>query len=179
VVNQLNQQHAAEIEDIITAPPAHDLYDRLKAELVSLLSTSHEQRAWQLLSHEEMCDRKTSQFLRHFKGLAPDVPDDYQRTTWASRLPPHVQEILAVQTEGRLDSASHLADRICEVTPLPTTVRISTPIPDNTAGLREGIDELPRMVASLRTPRAHSRSHSRHRERLTPPASPSRHGMCR
>lgn len=178
VVAQLNQQHAAEVEDIITAPPAHDPYDRLKAELVSRLSTSREQRVRQLLSHEEMGDRKPSQFLRHLKGLAPDVPDDFLRTIWTSRLPPHVQAILAGQTEGSLESASRLADRICEVTPLPTTASISTPPPDNTAGLRERIDELARMVASLQTPRAHSRSHSRHRGTRTPPASPSRQDVC-
>jgi hypothetical protein len=181
VFAQLNQQHAAEVGDIITAPPVHDPYDRLNAELVSRLSTSREQRVRQLLSHEEMVDRKPIQFLRHLKGLAQDVPDDYLRTIWNSRLPPHVQAVLAGQTEDSLDSASHLADRICEVNPLPTTASISTaptPAPDNTAGLRERIDKLTRMVASLRTPRAHSRSHSRHRESRTPPTSPSRHDMC-
>jgi len=44
VVSQLNQQQAAEVEDIITSPPDQDPYDRLKAELVRRLSTSREQR---------------------------------------------------------------------------------------------------------------------------------------
>jgi hypothetical protein len=100
---QLNQQNAAEVEDIITAPPAHDPYDRLKAELISSLSTSREQRVRQLLSHEEMGDSNPSQFLRHIKGLAPDIADDFLRTIWTIRLPPHVQAILAGQTEGSLD----------------------------------------------------------------------------
>ena len=115
VVSQLHQQHAAEVEDIITSPPEEEPYDRLKAELVRRLSTSREQRVRQLLSHEEMGDRKPSQFLRHLKALAPDVPDDFLRTIWASRLPPHVQAILAGQTEGSL------ADGICEVAPQPVT----------------------------------------------------------
>ena len=85
------------------------------------MSTSREQDVRQLLSHEEMGDRKPSQFLRHLKSLAPDVPDDFLHTTWASRLPTHVQAILAGQTEGSLDSASHLADRICEVPPTSRT----------------------------------------------------------
>jgi len=75
VVSQLNQQQVAEVEDIITSPPEHEPYNRLKAELVRRLSTSHEQHVRQLLSHEEMGDQKPSQFLRHLKGLAPDVPD--------------------------------------------------------------------------------------------------------
>ena len=59
MVSQLNQQQAAEVEDIITSPPDQDPYDRLKAELVRRLSTSREQRVRQLLSHEEMGDQKT------------------------------------------------------------------------------------------------------------------------
>ena len=165
VVSQLNQQQAAEVEDIITSPPEHEPYDRLKAELVRRLSTSREQRVRQLLSHEEMGDRKPSQFVRYLKSLAPDVPDDFLRTIWASRLPPHVQAILAGQTEGSLDSASHLADRICEVTPQPVTASISPAASENTAGLLERIEELSRQVASLRASQTHSRSQSRDRHR--------------
>ena len=116
VVSQLNQQLAAEVEDIITSPPEREPYDRLKAELVRRLSTSREQRVRQL-SHEEMGDRKPSQFPRHLKSLAPDVPDDFLRTIWASRVPPHVQAILAGQTEGSLDSASHLATEFARLLP--------------------------------------------------------------
>jgi hypothetical protein len=186
VVSQLNQQQAAEVEDIITSPPDQDPYDRLKAELVRRLSTSREQRVRQLLSHEEMGDRKPSQFLQHLKGLAPDVPDDFLRTIWASRLPPHVQAILAGQTEGSLDSASHLADRICEVTPLPTTASVSRSTPDSTAGLLERIEELTRQVASLRASHHGSRSQSRGRHcsqssdcrHNTPNYPPTPHDTC-
>jgi hypothetical protein len=142
VVSQLNQQHAAEVEDLITSPPEQEPDDRLKAELVRRLFTSHEQRVRQLLSHEEIGDRKSSQFLRHLKSLAPDVPDEFLRTIWASRLPQHVQAIIAGQNEGSLDSTSNLADRICEVAPRPTTASVSPAMPDNTTGLLEKIEEL-------------------------------------
>ena len=177
VVSQFNQQVASEVEDIIIAPSAHDPYDRLKAELVSRLSTSREQRVRQLLSHEEMGDRKPSQFLRHLKSLAPDVPDDFLRTIWTSRLPPHVQAILAGQTEGSLDATARLADKICEVTPPPNTASVAASSSDNTDALQERIRELERQLASLRATRSHSRSHSRHRSR-TPAASPNRHQLC-
>jgi hypothetical protein len=108
----LNQQQASEVEDIITAPPEHDPYDKLKAELIRRLSASREQCVRQLLSHEEMGDRKPSQFLRHLKGLAPDVPTEFLRTVWASRLPSHVQAILAGQTDSNLESVAQLADKI-------------------------------------------------------------------
>jgi hypothetical protein len=111
--------------------------------------------------HEEMGDRKPSQFLRHLKSLAPDVPDDFLRSIWSSRLPSHIQAILAGQAEGNLDSASQLADRISEVAPQPTAAYVS-PACDN-ANLIQRIDELSRQVASLTVNRPRHRSHSRAR----------------
>jgi hypothetical protein len=105
-----------------------------------------------------MGDQKPSQFLRHLKALAPDVLDKFLRTIWASRLPPQVQAILAGQTEGSLDSVSHLADKICEVTNQSTTASISLATRDNTAELLEHIKVLTRQVASLRASHTRSRS---------------------
>jgi len=185
VVSQPNKQQAAEVEYIIISPPEHEPYNQLKAELVRRLSTSHEQRMRQLLSHEEMGDRKASQFLRQLKGLAPDVPDEFLRTIWASRLA-HLQAILAGQTEVSLDAASHLADKICEVTLQPATASISSTAPDYTAGLLERIEELSRQVASLRASETHSRSQSRDRRRSqsrdpsrsTSNYTPTTHAIC-
>jgi hypothetical protein len=126
------------------------------------LSTSREQHVKQLLSHEEMGDRKQSLFLWHLKSLAPDVPNDFLSTIWASRLPPHVQAILAGQTEGSFDSASNLADRICEVTHQPTTVSVSPAAPDNTTDLLDRLEELSHQVALLHASNSHSRSKDHH-----------------
>jgi hypothetical protein len=109
----------------MTSPPAAEPYTTLKRELVRRLSSSKDQCVRQLLTHEEIGDHKPSQFLRHLKSLAPDVPDDFTRSIWSSRLPPHIQSILAVQAEGNLDAASQLADRIAEVAPRPTTAAIT------------------------------------------------------
>jgi len=162
----LNQQQASEVEDIITAPPEHDPYDKLKAELIRRLSASREQCVRQLLSHEEMGDRKPSQFLRHLKGLAPDVPTEFLRTVWASRLPSHVQAILAGQTDSNLESVAQLADKICEVTTPPATASISPLVPDSVTALMERIEELSRKVTALQT--QHSRSRSTAREKHRP-----------
>jgi hypothetical protein len=165
VVSQLDNQQAAEVEDLIASPPEHEPFDRLKAELVCRLSTSREQRVRQLLSHEEMGDRKPPQFLRHLKALAPDVPDEFLRSIWTSRLPSQVQAILAGQTEGSPDSASQLADKICEVFNQSTMASISHTTPDTTAELLGQIKQLTHQIASLRTSPTHSRSQSRGRHR--------------
>ena len=132
-----------------------------------------------------MGDGKPSQFLRHFKGLAPDVPDGFLRTIWVSRLPQHVQAIHAGQTEDSLDAASHPADKIYEVTFQPATASISSTAPDHTAGLLEQIEELSHQVASLRASETHCRSQSRdcrHSQSRDPSCStsnytPTTHGI--
>jgi len=129
------------------SPPANDTYTTLKTELVRRLSASRNQRVRQLLMHEEMEDRKHSQFLRHLKSLSPEVPDDFVRNIWSSRLLTHIQTIQADQSEGNLGAASQLADRIAEVAPLLTTASI-TRAPDS-AELLQKIEDLSRHVAAL------------------------------
>jgi hypothetical protein len=104
IILQLKHRNAAEVEDVITSLPEREPYKTLKSELVRRLSTSREQSVRQLLMHEEMGDRKPSQFLRHLKNLIPEVLDDFLWSIWSSRLPPHIQAILAGQSEGDLDS---------------------------------------------------------------------------
>ena len=171
IISQLDHRYAAEVEDIITTP-GDQPYKKLKEELIRGLSTSKEQRVRQLLTHEEMGDRKPSQFLRHLKSLAPDVPDDFMRSIWASRLPSYLQTILAGQSEGSLDAVSQLADRIYEVAPPPTVAAVEqpaaahhpTPGTDNTY-LLQRIEELSRQVAALSSNPPWSRRRSTSRGR--------------
>ena len=127
-----------------------------------------------------MGDRKPSQFLRHLKSLAPDVPDDFL-SIWSSRLPPHIQTILAGQAEGNLEAASQLADRIAEVAPLPIRASIAQ-TPDSTSLLHK-IEDLSRQVAALSSGRTRHRSHSKDRRKENnPPSSahgPADRGYCR
>jgi hypothetical protein len=81
IISQLEYRHAAEVVDIIISPPADEPYTTIKTELMRRLSSSREQRVRQLLTHEEIGDRKPSQFLRHLKSLAPD---DFLRSIWSS-----------------------------------------------------------------------------------------------
>ncbi|KAL0880729.1 hypothetical protein ABMA27_001943 [Loxostege sticticalis] len=118
VIGQLDQQYAAEVEDIITNPPATNKYERLKTELIKRLSASKERKVKQLLVHEELGDRKPSQFLRHLQHLAgPDVPEDFLRTIWTSRLPSSTQTIIASQSTATLEVLADLADRIHDIVP--------------------------------------------------------------
>jgi len=79
--------------------------------------------------------------------MAPDVPYDFVRSIWTSRLPAHIRTILAGQSEGNLDAALQLADLIAEVAPLPTNTSIAR-TPDIAELLRK-IENLSRKEAAL------------------------------
>ncbi|XP_028171296.1 uncharacterized protein LOC114360711 [Ostrinia furnacalis] len=116
VIRELDQRTASEVRDVITNPPATGKYEKLKHELINRLSVSHEHRMRQLLTHEELGDRKPSQFLRHLRALAGDgVNDDFLRSLWSGRLPTHIQVMVAI-----------LADQIYDVVPTPVNQVAST-----------------------------------------------------
>ncbi|KAL0830888.1 hypothetical protein ABMA28_002990 [Loxostege sticticalis] len=95
LVAQLDHQYAKEVKDIITSPSATDKYAKLKTELIKRLSASQEKRIKQLLVHEELGDRKPSQFLRHLSSLAgSSVSSDFLLTLWSSRLPQNIQTVI-------------------------------------------------------------------------------------
>jgi hypothetical protein len=146
VISQLDHRYAVEVEDIIISPPKRDPYTALKTELMGQLSPSREQCIRQLLTLEDMGDRKPLQFLRHLRSLAPDVSEDFIYTIWSSRLPPNIQAILAGHHEGSLDAAAHRADRISEATPQPALASIGQ---SPNATLMQKIKELSRQMAAL------------------------------
>jgi hypothetical protein len=162
VISQLDHQYAAEVEDIISSPPEWDPYTALKTELVGRLSPSREQCISQLLTLEEMGDRKPSQFLRHLRGLAPDVPEDFIYTIWSSRLPPNIQAILAGHREGSLDTAAHCVDCISEATPQLALASIGQP---PNATLMQEIKELSHRMAALSKEQARLRTSFRNQNR--------------
>lgn len=118
VLGNLEARYAAEARDILMNPPTSEKYQFLKNELIRRLSTSQVKKTRQLLEHEEMGDRKPSQFLRHLRGLAGmTVPDDLLKTIWLGRLPASMQAILTTQTEAGLDKIAELADTISDAMP--------------------------------------------------------------
>lgn len=127
VISNLNNNVALEVEDVITNPPASDMYRKLKTEIIKRLSTSQEQRIKQLLEHEEIGSRTPSQFLRHLRNLAGNaIPDSFLKTLWLSRLPPPMQAILATQVSANLSEIAELADKIKEVSPHLQVSQISS-----------------------------------------------------
>lgn len=147
VIGHLDNQYSREIKDIIISPPATNKYEKLKTELIKRLTASKEKKIKQLLMHEELGDRKPSQFLRHLKSLAGlNVPDDFLRTIWVSRLPHGIQTVLAGQPgTASLEDLADLADRVNDLAAsTPKVAVVSNAVPSSV------LDELTREIAELR-----------------------------
>jgi hypothetical protein len=112
IISQLDHRYEAEVEDIINSPLQQDPYITLKTELLNLLSPTRERITFQIITFEEMGDRKLFQFLRHLRSLAPDLPENFLRSIWCSRLPHTVQTALTGQPEIGLNAMAHCAGRI-------------------------------------------------------------------
>ncbi|XP_012542801.2 uncharacterized protein LOC118648078 [Monomorium pharaonis] len=109
----LGPTYMAEVRDVIMNPPGEGAYDTLKRELTKRLSLSQEHKTRRLLEHEEIGDRKPSQFLRHLRSLAgAAVGDSVLRTVWLSRLPSYLQPHLVARATDTLDQLADIADAI-------------------------------------------------------------------
>lgn len=166
VLSQLEPQHIAEVRDLVVSPPATGKYEKLKIELVKRLSASQERKIKQLIIHEELGDRKPSQFLRHLQHLAgPTVPADFIRTIWSSRLPTNLQTIVASQVNMSLEELAELADRINDIVTVTgqVTGQVATEPPATAMDLlSKQVAELSRRMETMSMElRDHHRSRSR------------------
>jgi hypothetical protein len=162
VLSQLDHQYAAEIKDIIIAPPATNKYEKLKSELIKRLSASREKELKSLLIHEELGDRKPSQFLRHLQHKAgPSVPEDFLKSIWTNRLPLNIQSVIASQPTSSIEQLADLADRVWDISPgSPQVASASTSSAMDV--MANQIAALTRQMEVLMT-EVRSRSRSNHR----------------
>lgn len=146
ILATLDRQYAAEVEDILTGPAD---YKRLKSELIKRLSVSRENKVKQLLMHEQLGSRKPSQFLRHLQHLAgPEIPEDFLKTIWTSRLPVGMQPIVASQPTLNLDALAELADRVNDIA-MPSQQVAAASLPSSSSSPSSPMDVLTRQVAEL------------------------------
>lgn len=180
VVAQLESQYAAEVEDVIISPPATDKYKKLKEELIKRLSVSRQKKVKQLLSQEELGDRRPSQFLRHLRNLAgPNIPDEFLLSIWTNRLPNNVQYVVASKPNDSLEELADLADRVYDLSS-PHQVAATSASDPQLATLVRQVSELTREMKELksqlhgsRQSRSKNRSSSRSRNRSSTKRSQS------
>ncbi|XP_064482614.1 uncharacterized protein LOC135395311 [Ornithodoros turicata] len=197
VVSALSPAEAAEVRDIIMTPPASRPFDRLKEELVRRTTASEQRRLQQLITSEELGDRKPSQLLRRMQQLlgnhASSVDASIVRELFLQRLPSNVRMILSSSDSIPLDELAQLADKIMDnmslsiATPALSAVVAQPEEQSELARLRADVAKLTELViSSLRIPRSRSpspapprtRSSSFRRRRRSPRPSDPDSTLC-
>ena len=197
VISSLSPEFATEVRDLLLRPPEDTPYDTLKTELVKRTAASEQRKLQQLISGEELGDRKPTQLLLRIQQLlgdkvgTADVPSSsFLRKLFLQRLPSNVRMVLAsTDTSMDLNKLAELADKVMDVaTPTGTVAHVSDARPDahpdppplpagvftppEVKQLREEVARLTQLVESL-TARSRQCSHHSSRPRRSPsPVSP-------
>ena len=188
VIAVLVPEVATEVRDIILNPPEDTPYDLLKAALIKWTEASEQRKLQQLLTAEELGDRKPSHLLRRMQQLLGDAgpPSEgaFVRQLFLQRMPPSVMMVLAsASTTLTLPQLAEMADRILEVANPLTVAPVTTS--QSTTDLQQLWDQLSRLISTLdatvkrttepqdRSSRSSSRATSRRQSRASNPA-----GIC-
>ncbi|CAN7938066.1 unnamed protein product [Ixodes hexagonus] len=119
VVVALPEAATALVRDILRTPSADLPYDRLKTELIRRTTASEQQRLQQLLTSEELGDRKPSELLLRMHQLLGDKAENLDisifRELFLQRLPQDVRMVLTTADPCSLESVARMAGKIMEV----------------------------------------------------------------
>lgn len=131
VVSVLPQEVAAQLVDILAAPPATNPYDALKSAVLERTTASERKRFQELLSAEDLGDRRPTELLRHMNSLlgerAASFDQSLLKQLFLQRLPATAQMILASASTLQLQQLAELADKIIEVSPQSISAMPSAP----------------------------------------------------
>lgn len=203
VTSALTPAAAEEVYDILASPSPTTPYDQLKNALLQRTTASDRSRIQQLLSAEELGDRRPTQLLRRMRQLlgsqSTATDDTFFRELFLQRLPQNVQMVLATASNMPLDQLATLADAVVEVANpavsavIPTTSTQPSPPPtqpppsSEVADLCREVKNLAALIATSHvSPQARdfsrrrtSRSPRRFRHRSpTPRGSSPAHTVC-
>ena len=151
-----------EVRDLLLNPPVDNPYDTLKAQLVKRTTASEQRKLQQLISGEELGDRKPTQLLRQMQQLLGDKfgtssdANSFVRELFLQRLPSNVRMVLAsMDTSIDLNKLADMADKVMEVATLTVSAITSTNLEHTKSSeiekLREEVAKLTDIVASLST----------------------------
>ena len=190
VISSLSPEFAMEVRDLLLTPPADQLYNTLKAQLIKRTAASEQRKLQQLISGEELGDRKPTQLLRRMQQLLGDKvgtadTNSFLRELFLQRLPANVRMVLAsTDTAMTTDKLADLADKVMEVaTHTVSAIKANPPATAHeSAEVQQLRDEVARLTArleSLDPPRRQRRSNSKPRRAATPtPSTTPQDSLC-
>ena len=150
VVSSLSPEFAVKVRDLLLKPPADNPYDTLKAELIKRTAVSDQRKLQQLISGEELGNRKPTQLLRKMQQLLGDkmgasTDSFFLRELFLQRLPANFRMVLAsADVSMDLGKLADMADKVMEVA-VPTVKAI----PSSTATNSQDVQQLKQEVARL------------------------------
>ena len=131
VISSLAPEYAVEVRDILLNPPEEEPYDMLKNQLIHQVAAAESQRIQQLLTAEELGDRKPTQLLRKMQQLLGGNGRNagtLLRELFLQRLPANVRMVLAAAHESTsVEKLAEMADRVVEMMS-PTVSAVGTSI---------------------------------------------------
>ncbi|XP_037528629.1 uncharacterized protein LOC119405875 [Rhipicephalus sanguineus] len=147
VVAALPPDIADAIDDVLASPPSEKAYDELKSTVLKHLEVSEQTRLQQLLSHEELGDKRPSQLLHRMRQMLGQKASEVRqqpllRELFLQRLPQSTRMILAGSDDVALERLAQLADRITDCTE-PSKMPIAA------AGMFEHASRLGRLEDSV------------------------------
>ena len=186
----LDPPYLAKIEYTVTNLPATRQYEKLKSELIRVLTESDSAKVERLVEREEMGDRKPSQFYNDLKKLtSPLASDELILNLWRNRLPDRIGEVLAAVDDTNIEKLTRTADRIDEAYDshghrahrVGTIAEPSAPHADKNDALAAEVSRLREEIKALkigayRRPRRRSNSLTRRRRRSRD--TPRQGGIC-
>ena len=112
-------EYATEIQDLLLDLPDDELSEKFKQQLIARIADSERQKLRQLLTAEELGDRKPSQLLQKMQLLLEEkarmIDSSLLRELFLQRLPANVHMILASAELMSLDNLAEMADRIIDI----------------------------------------------------------------
>ncbi|BHF77218.1 hypothetical protein SprV_0502032200 [Sparganum proliferum] len=145
----LPDEYAEEVCDLLIHRPLEQPYDKLKEALVKRVAMTEERRLRQLLTGEELGDRKHSQLLRRMQQLVGErkFETSILRQLFLQRLPLDVQTVLAV-SQGSIEELAELADKVMTLR-VPETSAVSHAASPISQEYDQRIDRLEQLVMQL------------------------------
>ena len=131
VIAALDPEVAAEVRDLLLHPPKDAPYDKPRSELIKRMEASEQRRLQQLLTAEELGDRKPTQLLRRMQQLLGDsgpAPDSsFVHKLFLQCLPSNVQMVLASSSSGLTHTQlAEMANRIVELSTPPAILQVTS-----------------------------------------------------
>lgn len=144
------------VTDLITDPPEQNKYEAIKRRIINAFGEFKEAKLRKLLRGQELGEDKPSHLLQRLRNLAGS-DDTYSiiRSLFLEQLPESARNILAVSSEGDLDTLAMQANKIMEaIKPQLEMVQARAyQLETNNAapGIQAQINEIRKMVEKLFT----------------------------